>query len=249
MIDFHTHVLPKIDDGAKDDSVSAEILRQENEQGVQKLVFTPHYYGKCELEYFIDIRQKAMRQITAAIPPAMEVRLGAEVHVTGVNDPSYDTLCALAIEGTKCVLFEFPFLTEWSMNLKEKVADFISDTGYTPIIAHAERYREFLKQPLLLTEFVRMGCYVQLSTGAFLEKGTKKFAFTALKKGLVHCLGTDVHNADTRAPDCAAAKAAVYKAGCGAQWESVQKFMERILMGETPHVAYIPMRRKWGFYY
>lgn len=249
MIDFHTHVLPKIDDGAKDDSVSAEILRQENEQGVRKIVFTPHYYGKRELEYFVELRKNAMSQIVSLIPPEIEVRLGAEVHVTGVNDPSYDTLCALAIEGTKCVLFEFPFLTEWSMNLMEKVSDFITDTGYTPIIAHAERYTEFLKNPTLLTDFVRMGCYVQLSTGAFLKKRTKKFAFTALKKGLVHCLGTDAHNADNRAPDYALAKQAVYKAGYGAQWERVQKWMERILMGETPHVAYIPMYRKWGIYF
>lgn len=249
MIDFHTHVLPAIDDGAKDDSVSADILRQENEQGVRTIVFTPHYYGKRELEYFLDIRQAALDTIKPLIPSNMKVRLGAEVHVTGVNDPSYDTLCAMAIEGTKCVLFEFPFLTEWSINLTEKVSDFITDTGYTPIIAHVERYTEFLKNPMLLTEFVRMGCYVQLSTGAFLAKSTKKFAFTALKKGLVHCLGTDTHDADNRAPDYALAKQAVYKAGYGAQWERVQKCMQRILQGETPHVAYIPMRRKWGIYF
>jgi protein-tyrosine phosphatase len=249
MIDFHTHVLPTIDDGAKDDSVSADILRQENEQGVQTIVFTPHYYGKREWEYFLEIRQAAMDKIKPLIPLNMEVRLGSEVHITGVNDPSYDTLCALAIEGTKCVLFEFPFLTEWSINLMEKVADFISDTGYTPIIAHAERYREFLLNPALLGEFIRMGCYIQISTSAFLRKSTKKFAFAALKRGLVHCLGTDTHNAENRAPDYAAAKRAVYDKGCGEQWEQAQKLMERILSGETPHVAYIPLRKKWGFYY
>ena len=249
MIDFHTHVLPTIDDGAKDDSVSADILRQENEQGVRTIVFTPHYYGKRELEYFLDIRKVAMDKIAPIIPSEIQVRLGAEVHITGINDPSYDALCALAIEGTKCVLFEFPFLTEWSINLMEKVADFISDTGYTPIIAHAERYREFLSNPILLSEFIRMGCYIQISTSAFLRKSTKKFAFAALKRGLVHCLGTDTHNAENRAPDYAAAKRAVYDKGCGEQWEQAQKLMERILSGETPHVAYIPLRKKWGFYY
>ena len=46
MIDFHTHILPGIDDGAKDVSVSAAMLETEKEQGVNEIVLTPHYYGK-----------------------------------------------------------------------------------------------------------------------------------------------------------------------------------------------------------
>ena len=46
MIDFHTHILPGIDDGAKDVSVSAAMLEMEKEQGVNEIVLTPHYYGK-----------------------------------------------------------------------------------------------------------------------------------------------------------------------------------------------------------
>ena len=45
MIDFHTHILPGIDDGAKDVSVSAAMLEMEKEQGVNEIVLTPHYYG------------------------------------------------------------------------------------------------------------------------------------------------------------------------------------------------------------
>ena len=45
MIDFHTHILPGIDDGAKDVSVSAAMLEMEKEQGVNEIVLTPHYYA------------------------------------------------------------------------------------------------------------------------------------------------------------------------------------------------------------
>lgn len=249
MIDFHTHVLPNVDDGAKDEIVSEAILRQEYEQGVRRIVCTPHYYGKRKLDCFLRMRKEAERKIRGFVLPDTEIRLGAEVHITGVNDPPYDALCALAIEGTKCVLFEFPFLTEWSMNLPEKVAGFISETGYTPVIAHAERYTEFLKNPQRLADFIRMGCYVQLSTGAFLKRATRRFAVMALKKGLVQCLGTDAHNADTRAPDYAAAKEVAYKAGCRKQWDYVQNFMGRILSGETPHVAYTSMRKIGKLYF
>ena len=178
----------------------------------------------------------------------MEIRLGAEVHITGVNDPPHESLCALAIEGTKCVLFEFPFLTEWSGGLIDAVGDFAADTGYKPIIAHAERYAEIRQEPSLLTAFAEMGCYVQLNTRAFLEKNSKGFAFAALKNGLVHCLGTDAHDAQIRRPDYEQAKLAVCAAGYGEEWENVQETMRKIWAGETPSVSFGMMKKTLGFY-
>ena len=113
MIDFHTHILSGIDDGAKDDSVSVDILLQEKAQGVKKIVFTPHYYAKRSAESFLQDRANAALRIQPNIPQGIDVRLGAEVRIEGINDPSHETLCSLAIEGTKCVLFEFPFLSAW----------------------------------------------------------------------------------------------------------------------------------------
>ena len=46
MIDMHTHILPHIDDGAKDSTMSAFMLKKEAEQGVKTVVFTSHYYGR-----------------------------------------------------------------------------------------------------------------------------------------------------------------------------------------------------------
>ena len=46
MIDLHTHILPDIDDGARDVETSLALIKAEKEQGVKEIVFTPHYYGK-----------------------------------------------------------------------------------------------------------------------------------------------------------------------------------------------------------
>ncbi len=249
MIDIHTHILPNMDDGASSVEVSAELLRMEAEQGVREIVLSSHYYGKNTVEEFIQLRQEALNKIQAVIPDGIKVRLGAEVLMTGINDPSDETLCALAIEGTKCVLLEFPFTLRWSPLLFERVSDFIAETGYTPIIAHTERYLEVMKNPSLVTQFVQMGCLIQLNSCAFIEKRTRRLALALVKHGLVHCLGTDAHDLDRRSPDYAEAKALMEKWGYASEWNEIQWQMGKILAGERVNKPYGKVKKFGRIYY
>ena len=247
MVDFHTHILPNIDDGAKDANVSATLLKMEAEQGVRCVLFTPHYYGKQSLAGFLEKREKGYASIKANIPSGMQTRLGAEVLLTGINDPTDDTICALAIEKTKYVLIEMPF-QRWRESVLERIANFIEETGYTPIIAHVERYVEVLKNPAILTYLAELGCLIQVNASAFLDKRVKGLVFALLKKGLVHCIGTDAHNLDTRSVDYAAAKYAVCKKKMEAEWNGVQWCMQKILNNEKILLP-CPMVRKFMFWY
>ena len=248
MIDFHTHILPNIDDGAENVEIATRLLQAEVEHGVSEIVFTPHYYGKTTVGQFLSLRVEALESIRGSIPNTVRFRSGAEVLMTGVNDPTDEALCALAVEGTKCVLMEFPFDTKWSERLFERVSDFIADTGYTPVIAHVERYAEALRNPSVVTFLARMGCYIQLNTRAFLDKESRRFAFALLKHGLVHCLGTDTHDENLRAPDYAAVKYAVEKAGYGSEWNEIQWSMGKILAGETVLKTFGRVK-KFGMFY
>ena len=249
MIDIHTHILPNMDDGATSVEVSAELLQIEAEQGVREIVLSSHYYGKNTAEEFIRLRQDALNKIQAVIPDGIKVRLGAEVLMTGINDPSDETLCALAIEGTKCVLLEFPFTLRWSPLLFERVSDFIAETGYTPIIAHTERYLEVMKNPSLVTQFVQMGCLIQLNSCAFIEKRTRRLALALVKHGLVHCLGTDAHDVENRAPDYVEAKKVLEEKGFAADFERIQENMRLILENEKIDIPeYRPLKKILGFY-
>lgn len=250
MVDIHTHVLPDLDDGAKNERESGELLRLEWEQGVREVVFTPHYYGKKRtLNEFVVQRQEALDVIRAFIPEEMAFRLGAEIHMTGVNDPADDVLCSLAIEGTKCVLFEFPFSEKWSKALLQRVNEFINDTDYVPVIAHIERYKEVRKNPAIVAKLVHMGCLIQVNTRAFLDKRTKRFAFALLKNGLVHCLGTDTHSPLTRPPDYAEAREAVEKAGYEREWKRVQLNMHKLLDNKSIRITYKPVKKFLGLYF
>ena len=248
MIDFHTHILPNMDDGAKNVEISGNMLAQEYEQGVKEILLTPHYYGKRTESQFLLMRAEACETIKAHLPDGMKVRLGAEILMTGVNDPTDEALCALAIEGTKCVLFELPY-GEWNEMLLARISDFIADTGYAPVIAHVERYEEILKNPAIVTMLVNMGCYIQVNAEAFLDKRTKGFAYALLKHGLIHCLGSDAHNDTDRAPNLKNLQDEWFARGKETEWDELQWCMRTLLSGERLMKPYGKVRKfaKWYF--
>ncbi len=249
MIDMHTHVLPDLDDGAKNEQEAAKLMRLDYAQGVRELVFTPHYYGrKRSIERFLSQRAEAAEKIRAHVPAGLKTRLGAEVHLTGINDPDNESLCKLAIEGTKCVLVEFPFEERWHKNLLSKLFRFMADTGCRPIVAHIERYQEIARNPMLVNFLVEMGCFIQLNTGAFLEKRTQKLAFLLLKHGLVHCLGTDTHNEAERVPDYEKAKELVKEKGFSKEWTLVQTRMRQILRNQNVENSCTPIKKVFWWY-
>ncbi len=249
MIDFHTHILPHLDDGAKDTATAVEMLRAEMAQGVTTVLCTPHYYGKRYPDKFLAQRNAAYEHLKERIPEGIAVRLGAEVHFTGINVPEYEQLCKLAIEGTKYILLELPFVEKWTNRLLPAIADFVYDTGYTPIIAHVERYREVLKKPAIVSQLIDMGCLIQVNARAFTEKREKKFAFTLLKHGFVHCIGSDAHDLDRRSVELLTAKNAVETAGYIDQWKNAQVIMQRVLNDEEMRVPLgEPIKKMFGSY-
>lgn len=250
MIDIHTHILPHIDDGAKDTETSIAMLNAEAAQGADTVVLTSHYYGKkYSPARFIERRNGAFERIRSQIPQGLNVRLGAEVHFTGFNVPEYEELCKLAIEGTEYILVELPFMEKWSGGLFNALSDFINETGYTPVIAHVERYREVLKNPAIVSELIRMGCLIQVNAQAFSEKRERNFVFALMKHNMVHCIGSDAHDMQRRSPDMTSAKETVTKAGYAAEWDNAQEIMRRILANKEVRVeAGAPVKKIFGFY-
>ena len=253
MIDMHTHILPRLDDGAKDSSTSMSMLRLSKAQGVDTVVLTPHFYGKRHNPAEFLLRRNASYQRLLArmqeTQTEMDVRLGAEVHFTGINLPDFDELCSLAIEGTKYILFELPFTTKWAGVIEQRLYEFINETDYTPIIAHIERYTEVRKKPSLVAKFIDMGCLIQVNAEAFLNKKDKGFAFALLKNNSVHCIGSDTHDETGRAPNLLDAKQAVEKAGFAESWKNIQDGMRTILQGEKLQTeSVVPIKKLFGFY-
>lgn len=212
MVDLHTHILPGMDDGAKNPEESLTMLRMQREQGVSTVALTPHFYRDRERpESFLRRREAAFSRLRDALPdaePLPRMILGAEV--TWVpNLCHWENLPEFCLAGTRNLLLELPF-TPWSEGMVNQLYDLVNRTGITPVLAHLERYlriqRWELVEAVLSLEFP-----VQLSSGVLLGAFTRGSALRMVKEGAVQLLASDCHGPQRRKPDLAAGMDVVRK--------------------------------------
>ena len=210
MIDFHSHVLPKIDDGAKNVETSLRMLEESKRQGVKTIVCTPHYYGrKRSPEAMVKKRQDAYAMIAEQVPEGLEIRFGSEVFFSKDTVVKAEELSMLCIEGTRYIMLELPMQAKYDQRLFDKIESFIYETDCIPVIAHVDRYPAVQRKPSILKRLAELGCLFQLNAEAFEAKGVKSLAYALLRKGMVHAIGSDMHNDEDRAPNMKIAREAL----------------------------------------
>ncbi len=203
MVDFHTHILPKMDDGSKSVEQSIEMLRLMSKQNVNGIFATPHFYADRESpESFLHRRGKSYEALKSAITEdaaVPKIMLGAEVtYFEGISD--CDMLHSLKMGATNLLLVEMPCIP-WNDRMVKEIADIHEKTGLIPLIAHIDRYIKLFDDKRMADWFENMPVYIQCNASFFKYWRTSRLALRLLKQGKVHVLGTDCHNLTTRAPD------------------------------------------------
>jgi len=201
VIDLHTHILPGIDDGAETVDESISLIRAEIESGVKTIALTPHFnVNASEQQDYLTAYNTAFYKLHEAINEhKLPIRLiqGAEVAFTSLS-PELD-LDSLCYENTNTILIELP-MTYYPPYSREILYRMQLD-GYTPMIAHAERYAYFAKKPALLEKLVQTGALVQINAGSLIKKGKiRRRALKMISRGLVHAIATDTHSMAMRPP-------------------------------------------------
>lgn len=195
MIDYHTHILPKIDDGSRSVEESCEILKQQKVAGTKTIIASSHFYPDQKLETFVQQRSEALSKIQEhAQALGIEIRTAAEV-LLSVDTWKLEGLEQLAIEGTHYILLEMPY-SHWSAWVYTSIAKIKESTGLVPIIAHVERYDTVMENPNCLQPFLEMGCIIQVNTVSLHKQSTRrKLTCKLVKHGFAHVLGSDIHRA------------------------------------------------------
>ena len=212
-IDFHTHLLPNLDDGSQSVEESKALLDALHTQGVELAVATPHFYSnKVSLDDFLQRRKQAYAQLTSACPKLQpKLLLGAEVSFfRGMGKA--DRIGELCVAGTKLLLIEMPF-SQWG---RSEIAELhqLLGRGITPILAHIERYASFQKDLTALNEIINLPVFLQVNTEALQQRKTRRFVFRLIDHGFQFLLGTDCHNMQSRKPDMDAGRKALERK-CG----------------------------------
>lgn len=217
LIEVHSHILPGVDDGAKDVETSVKMLRRLQIQGAKTVVLTPHYYSdSISLADFTARRDAAFARLQAAMPSdGPKLLLGAEIYVSHYLMNNAD-LSAVCITGTRCALLEHSFSDDFGTKTTDRITALTCDYNITPILAHIERYKALLDHPACIDRLRDIGCVTQVNISSFANSsfGVRRKLFKLLDSGRIDLLGSDCHNLTSRPPDYADGAAAIVKK-CG----------------------------------
>ena len=204
MIDFHTHILPKMDDGSKSTEESIAMLKMQAEQGIRWVVATPHFYAEHESpQDFLQRRNHSYQSLQKEIErqglqdQLPKIRLGAEVrYFEGISHSS--AVHDLKIENTDLLLLEMPFVP-WSQRMIQEVKA-AKQFNLTILLAHVERYRK-TQGFFFHKKLEEMGALIKSNAEFFLNKKTRKKAMHLFEQGKINLLGSDCHNGTVRPPN------------------------------------------------
>lgn len=210
LIDFHSHILPGIDDGSRDAEMTRAMLEEAARQEVKIMAATPHFYGDSDtVARFLKRRGEAMEE---ARPLAAEagIRLiaGAEVaYFDGMSRA--EELALLTLGRTKLLLLEMPF-RQWSERDVTEVKRLLAG-GFVIMLAHLERYLDFQKEKASLKEILSLPLEVQLNAECLTGFWERREPLRLIKSGRARFLGSDCHNTTSRPMNLAAGRAVIKK--------------------------------------
>ena len=203
MIDFHSHIIPNVDDGSRSVEETFELLKEAKEAGFSGVISTSHY---MEEYYETDVAErsvwiKAISENLGKKDIDLNLYLGNEVYITKNIINLLETRKATSINNSNYVLFEFPMNSK-PMDMYDIIYDML-EYKLIPILAHPERYSFVQKDPNLIYDLIQKGVLMQSNYGSILGMYGEKAEIVVrklLENNMVHLLGSDVHRAGSIYP-------------------------------------------------
>ena len=200
MVDIHCHLLPALDDGAKDESVALEMAKMSAADGVTHVVATPH--SSYRYQFDPEVNRRKRDELQQAVGDSLTILLGCDFHLSYENledlrlHPDY-----YSINGHQYLLVEFAD-TGLPPSIDQIFFDLLS-RKITPIITHPERNPLLCRSLGQIQKWIGSGCYVQVTAGSFLGRFGKqalKVSQSLLRYNMVHFIASDAHDTVHRPP-------------------------------------------------
>lgn len=193
FVDIHSHILPGIDDGAKNIDESVRLISEMKKMGFSKVIGTPHTYPGL-YDNSSEIIEKSYKKLIIDLDKEMKVSFASEYMLGDYlisKAQSKDLLCLK----DNYVLIEMSYISS-PLNLYEIIFE-IQLNGYIPVLAHPERYSYFFDNFNKFYKLKKHGCLFQLnllSVIGYYGKDVLKISEKLIKKNLIDFVGTDTHS-------------------------------------------------------
>lgn len=197
MIDMHSHIINGIDDGSKSIEMTINMLKKAEQSGTTDIIATPHFMrGRFEVEYNEVLKKvEELKGISRENNIDINIYAGQEVYYSRNLLEYYNDKIIGTINNSKYMLIELPML---EFNIEEVINTIyeLQIRGITPIIAHPERYKPFIKKPSMINVLIKEGMLFQLNAGSIagdFGKDVKKTATKYLEHNIYSVVGSDAH--------------------------------------------------------
>jgi len=189
--EIHCHVLPGIDDGAKDTSTSLTIIEKYKSLGCTRIIATPHTMSGIYDNTPDTI--KASYDLIKNQVEGLKLSFSSEYMIDENFDTLLDTHTILPLH-KNYVLIEMSYFQP-PENIKELIFK-IGTLGYIPVLAHPERYAYYHNKHEIFKDFKSRGCFLQLNALSLYEhygESCQKIALKLLKEDMYDFIGIDTH--------------------------------------------------------
>jgi protein-tyrosine phosphatase len=198
MIDIHSHLLPAIDDGAETVDESLAMARLAVAGGVTDMVCSSHSAELFELGPLPALQERVTALQTALTTAQVPLRVwaGMEIFLTPETPRHLAEGRAWPLAGTEYVLVEIPY-EPWPPYTEQTLFE-LQVAGYTPLLAHPERYVAIQRDANVMYRLAERGVLGQVTGGAFagaFGEPTRRCAVALVEHGLVQVLASDSHSA------------------------------------------------------
>ncbi|MDQ0232745.1 tyrosine-protein phosphatase [Metabacillus malikii] len=201
MIDIHSHILPGIDDGAQTVEDSINMAKLAVEEGITKIIATPHHQnGKYNnKKHDIISRVSDLNQILQNEKIPLEVLPGQETRIYGEMTDDIDKGEILPLNHTNYLFIELP--SGHIPRYTEQLLFDIQLKGFTPIIVHPERNSGVMENPDKLLHLVKKGALTQVTAGSvtgYFGKKIQRLSKQLIEANMTHFISSDAHNVTNR---------------------------------------------------
>ena len=193
FIDIHSHILPGIDDGANNVNESIKLVSEMRSIGFDKIITTPHTYAGL-----YDNTPKTIENSFKLLPKDLvkenTIEYASEYLIDSYIIESIDNKSILCLKDNH-ILVEMSYINKH--NKLYEIIHYILVNGYTPILAHPERYIYFHGSFKDYDKLKKVGCKLQLnllSVTGYYGKKILSISEKLLKNNLIDFVGSDIHN-------------------------------------------------------